>query len=350
MSERKIRLGIAGLGRAFTLMLPTLSADPRLQLVAAADPRVEARLRFETDFSATTYETVEDLCLDPEIETIYVATPHQLHARHVELATAQGKHILVEKPMAISIAECAAMIKTARRSGVHLIVGHSHSFNGPVLHARDIIAGGDFGAVRMIHALNYTDYMYRPRRPEELDTAQGGGVVFSQGAHQIDIVRLLGGGKVRSVRAGTGSWDPSRPTEGAYAAFLTFENGAFATATYSGFAHFDSDEFSGWIGEMGLPKDRSRYGATRRALQSARNNAVEEAILKSARNYGGSSAAISGAVSRPVAHQYFGTVIVSCERADLRPMPEGVMIYEDDEARLHPTTVPDSSRPRSCRS
>jgi len=344
VSERKIRLGVAGLGRAFTLMLPTLGADRRLQLVAAADPRTEARLRFATDFSARTYETVEDLCRDPEVEAIYVATPHQLHARHVALATANGKHVLVEKPMAISIAECTGMIETARRSGVHLIVGHSHSFNGPVLHARNLIAGGDFGAVRMIHALNYTDYMYRPRRPEELDTAQGGGVVFSQGAHQIDIVRLLGGGKVRSVRAGTGSWDPSRPTEGAYAAFLTFENGAFATATYSGFAHFDSDEFSGWIGEMGLPKDRGRYGATRRALQSARN-ADEEAALKSARNYGGNNyAAISGAVSRPATHQHFGTVIVSCERADLRPMPDGVMIYEDYEARLRPTTVPDIPR------
>ena len=120
-------------------------------------------------------------------------------------------------------------------------------------------ASGAFGDVRMINALNYTDYMYRPRRPEELDTAQGGGVVFSQGAHQIDIVRLLGGGKVHSVRAATGAWDPSRPTEGAYAAFLTFDNGAFATVTYSGFAHFDSDEFCDWTGEMGLPKDRGGY-------------------------------------------------------------------------------------------
>ena len=198
MAERKIRLGVAGLGRAFTLMLPTLGADPRLQLVAAADPRAEARRQFETDFDAKTYESVEDLCRDPAVEAVYVATPHQLHARHVETAAAHGKHVLVEKPMAITLAECAVMIEATRRANVHLIVGHSHSFNGPVLHAREIIASGVFGAARMIHALNYTDYMYRPRRAEELDTAQGGGVVFSQGAHQIDIVRLLGGGKVRA--------------------------------------------------------------------------------------------------------------------------------------------------------
>ena len=46
----------------------------------------------------------------------------------------------------------------------------------------------------MINAINYTDYLYRPRRPEELDTAQGGGAVFNQAAHQVDIVRLIGGG------------------------------------------------------------------------------------------------------------------------------------------------------------
>ena len=59
----------------------------------------------------------------------------------------------------------------------------------------------------MINAINYTDYLYRPRRPEELDTAQGGGAVFNQAAHQVDIVRLLGGGRVTSVRAATGAWD-----------------------------------------------------------------------------------------------------------------------------------------------
>lgn len=340
MTERKIKLGIAGLGRAFTLMLPTLGTDPRLALVAAADPRADARRQFEADFTAKTYETVEDLCRDPVVEAIYVATPHQLHARHVETAAARGKHVLVEKPMAISMAECAAMIEAARRFGVHLIVGHSHSFSGPVLHVHKIIASGAFGDVRMINALNYTDYMYRPRRPEELDTAQGGGVVFSQGAHQIDIVRLLGGGKVHSVRAATGAWDPSRPTEGAYAAFLTFDNGAFATVTYSGFAHFDSDEFCDWIGEMGLPKDRGGYGAARAALRSAKN-ADEEAALKSARNYGSSGyAPTRQSASQTRAHQHFGTVIVSCDRADLRPTPGGVMIYEDSKAYLQPTPLP----------
>ena len=93
------------------------------------------------------------------------------------------------------------MIAAARHAGVHLIVGHSHSFDAPILRTRALIASGEYGAVRMITALNYTDFLMRPRRPEELDTAQGGGAVFNQAAHQVDIVRLLGGGRVKSVRA-----------------------------------------------------------------------------------------------------------------------------------------------------
>jgi phthalate 4,5-cis-dihydrodiol dehydrogenase len=339
MAARPIRLGVAGLGRAFTLMLPTFAADPRIVLAAATDLRPEARQRFEGDFGAPTYDTVEALCDDPSVDAVYIATPHQMHADHVVAAAARGKPVLVEKPIAIRLEECRTMIEAARRAGVQLVVGHSHSFNAPILHARKLIDSGAYGAVRMINAMNYTDYMVRPRRPEELDTNQGGGVIFSQGAHQIDIVRLLGGGQVRSVRAMTGNWDTSRPTEGAYSALLTFDDDVFASCTYSGYAHFDSDEFLGNIGEMGLPKDPIRYGAMRKALRAA-GNAGEEAALKAARNYGGSAYAAPAAPSADRRHQHFGSIVVSCERADLRPMPDGVMIYGDDAVRLDPVPVP----------
>jgi phthalate 4,5-cis-dihydrodiol dehydrogenase len=339
MAGRQIRLGVAGLGRAFTLMLPTFVADPRIVLAAATDLRPEARQRFEADFGAPTYDTIEALCDDPAVDAVYIATPHQMHAAHVVAAAARGKHVLVEKPIAIRIEECRTMIEAVRRAGVQLVVGHSHSFNAPILHARKLIDSGAYGAVRMIHAMNYTDYMVRPRRPEEMDTQQGGGVIFSQGAHQIDIVRLLGGGQVRSVRAMTGNWDAKRPTEGAYSALLTFDDDVFASCTYSGYAHFDSDEFLGFVGEMGLPKDPARYGAMRKALRAA-GNPDEEAALKAARNYGGSAYVPPAPPSADRHHQHFGSIVVSCEQADLRPTPDGVMIYGDDEVCLEKVAVP----------
>jgi phthalate 4,5-cis-dihydrodiol dehydrogenase len=323
-------------------MVPTFTGDPRVELVAAASLRPEARRKFTDEFSAKAYETVMELSDDPDVDVVYIATPHQLHAEHAALAAAKGKHLLVEKPMALTVTECQAMISAARKAGVHLIVGHSHSFDAPILKARSLIASGQFGRPRMIQALNFTDFLYRPRRPEELRTEEGGGVVFSQAAHQVDIVRMLGGGRVRSLRAATGAWDPERPTEGAYMALLTFESGAVATLTYSGYAHFDSDELTGWIGELGKPKDETRYGAARKLLQGA-VDAGHEAAMKSARNYGGANYSAAGVPTPgmdPIYYQHFGFVMVSCDHADIRPLPTGVMIYGDTEKRLDPLPQP----------
>lgn len=325
-----VRLGIAGLGRAFSLMLPTLRSDPRISMVAAADPRPEARERFALDFGGRVFESIERLCEDPQVDAVYIASPHQFHADQACMAAAAGKHVLVEKPMALSLEECRAMIAAAKRAGVQLIVGHSHSFDAPVSRARELIASGAYGRLRMVHAFNYTDFLYRPRRAEELDTRSGGGVIFNQAAHQVDVVRLLAGARVREVHASTAAWDPARPTEGAYSCLLRFDDGAFATLVYSGYAHFDSDELMEWVGELGAPKDPSDYGSARRAL------AADETGLKTARNYGGPA---FRPLREPVAHQHFGPLIASCEGADLRPLATGVMIYADSERRFDPVAL-----------
>lgn len=334
-----LRLGVAGLGRAFSLMLPTFAADARVALVAAADPRAAARDRFTADFGGRGFETVAAMCAAGGLDALYIASPHQFHGEHLRLAAAAGLHVLVEKPMALGIADARAMIETARAAGIHLVVGHSHSFDAPYRRTRDLIASGAHGRLRMITALNFTDYLYRPRRPEELDTAQGGGAIFSQAPHQMGIVRLLAGRPARSIRATTGVWDPARGTEGAYNALVDFGDGLAATLTYNGHAHFDSDEFLGWIGEMGTPVDPARHGAARAAL-AATATPAEELALKDRRAYG---ATAWQPPPPPPAHNHFGLVIASCEGADLRPMPDGVMIY-GSQARhfdaLPPPTVP----------
>ncbi|MBA9848526.1 MULTISPECIES: Gfo/Idh/MocA family oxidoreductase [Ralstonia] len=341
MEQRRLRIGVAGLGRAFSLMLPTFLQDPRVQLVAACDPREEARQQFAADFGARTYADVLDLAGDPDVEVIYVASPHQFHAQHTEIAAAHGKHVLVEKPMALNAADCDRMIAACRAANVHLIVGHCHSFDTPYLRTRNLIRSGDFGAVKMIQAFNYTDYLYRPRRPEELMTAEGGGAVFSQAAHQVDIVRLLAGSRATRLRASVGRWDSKRPTEGAYSALIWFENGAYASLSYSGYGHFNSDEWMGWIGEMGDHANPDAYGAARRRLATIASS-NDEAQLKAAGTYGGAAyKPPSTAPDEPARrHQHFGPVIVTCERADLRPMPDSIIVYGDLQRETLPLELP----------
>ena len=330
MVSDTIYFGVAGLGRAFTLMASTLARDPRVRLAAAADPRAEARRSFERDFGGRAYETVEAMCADPAINAVYVATPHEMHAPHVIAAARAGKAVLVEKPMATTLADAEKMVSESNI----LVVGHSHSFDAPVARARAIVASGEVGRVRMIAALNFTDFLYRPRRPQDLDSSRGGGVLLSQAAHQVDIVRLLAGGMAASVRCMAGAWDESRPTEGAYAAMIAFADGAFASLVYSGYGRFDSDELTEWVGELGRVKDPAAYGAARAALARA---GPDEAAARAARNYGGAD--YREAIP-PAHHEHFGPLVISCERADLRPTPKGVWIYGDSERRFEPLPPP----------
>ena len=172
MADRVLRLGVIGLSRGFDLTRPTLLADPRVRVVAAADPRPEARAAFQAEFDAPAYEFAE-LCADRDVEVVYIASPHETHADLTRLAAERGKHILVEKPMALSLAECRAMTAAARAAGVRLLVGPSHGFDPPVVAAGNLIASGEFGRPRMITATTFTDFLYRPRRLAELDTAPG---------------------------------------------------------------------------------------------------------------------------------------------------------------------------------
>lgn len=332
-----MKLGVAGLGRAFVLMLPSFRADPRVRLVAAAAPRAESRDAFEAEFGGRSYPEVAALCADPEVEAVYVATPHQMHADHVTAAARAGKHVLVDKPLAVGLGDGARMVAAARDAGVHLIVGPSHSFDGPVQLARQIIQSGEFGGLRMLQALNYTEFLYRPRRAEELRTEEGGGVMFSQAVHQIDMVRLLAGGEARRVMAMTGNWDAERATEGAYSALVGFASGAFATLTYSGYAHFESDQWMGDVDELGRDKPPDGYGSARRALASAPLG--DEAALKAARTY---RAGVE--TPEPMHHEHFGPVIVLCDRADLRLTPDGVEVYGDTERQFRAAPFGDIPR------
>lgn len=337
-----LRIGVIGLGRAFTLMLPTFQQDPRVQLVAATDPLPQACAQFEKDFHGQVTPHAEALCALRDIDLIYIASPHGLHAQHTALAAQHGKHVWVEKPMAVSLGECQTMIQACRDAGVQLMVGHSHSFNAPVLRAYELIQSGRLGQVKMITALNYTDFLYRPRRPEELNTALGGGVIHSQASHQVDVVRLLGGGQVSTVQACTGQWDAARPTEGAYSALLKFESGAFANLTYNGYGHFDSDVWMDHVGEIGNAKPASesakRYGTARKRLATT-NTSDQESQLKAARNYGGSL--YQPTAQNEDAYQHFGPVLVSCEKADLRLTPKGLWVYgpEHETFEALPTPV-----------
>ena len=330
-------MGMAGLGVASTQILPVLQQVEHIEIAAATDIRKDALAKFAQEYGAATYDDVGAMCASPDIDFVYIATPNELHAEHVIIAARHGKHAIVEKPMALSIEQCEAMNRAAEENGTVLLCGHTHSFDPPIRKIREIVKSGELGKLRMLHSWNFNEFMYRPRMKHELATSHG--VVLNQGPHHVDIVRLIGGGMLRSVRATTGIWNPHRPHEGSYVCYLEFEDGVPATLVYNGYGFFDTAELFDWVGEGGQPRDPEHNLKVRRRLQGI-GDAVEEEQLKEEMRYGRArEGEFSHVWHGPRRQPFFGFTLVSCERGDIRQSPDGLIVYGEDGRREVDLTV-----------
>jgi phthalate 4,5-cis-dihydrodiol dehydrogenase len=313
----KIRIGIVGMGAAGWAFLPPIRGNPAFELVAIAEPGAEMRETVAAETGVAVHPDLPSMLRDAKLDAVYIATPTELHPEHVAEACAAKKHVLTEKPMAIRVEQAQAMVEAASRAGVVLQVGHSHSYDLPIARMREIVVSGALGRVRMVHTWNFTDWMARPRRAAEFDIGQGGGVTYRQGAHQVDILRLIGGGLVKSVRATTFDWDDRRRSIGAHTIFLNFADGAAATAVYNGYGHFSGTELIGGVGEWG-EVTRPRTAPQPSAVMTPEQELA--AKRQRARN----------AIPVSAPHQpHFGLTMVSCERGDIRQSPDGLIVYSE---------------------
>jgi phthalate 4,5-cis-dihydrodiol dehydrogenase len=302
-------------------------------VVAAGADIVPASLeRFGQRFpGARLYDSAEELCSDPDLDAVWVSTPNRFHAEHTVLAANHGKNVVVEKPMALNLTEAERMVEAADRNGVLLMAGHTQSFSLPIRAMTKIIRSGSLGGLRAMHIWSYSDWMLRPRTPDELDPAQGGGVPYRQAPHQVDTIRVLGGGRVRSVRGATGQWLDARPIAGYYTAYLEFEDGTPATIMHNGYGYFLGAELVPW-GES-----RQRYTVEERVRvrKELRGGTRDEDADKQDMRIGGVAERAMGAgdTRRPWEPADLGMVVVSCERGDLRHSKYGLYIYDDEGIR-----------------
>jgi phthalate 4,5-cis-dihydrodiol dehydrogenase len=315
-----IRIGLAGLGTAGRSLPLAVSKTQGFVFVAGADLREEAREQYRAEFGIQTFDSVAAMCEMKELDAVYVATPNPFHAEHAITALEAGKHVMAEKPMALTLDDCDRMMVAADRKRVKLMVAHTRSFNPPIRKMREIVSSGRLGQVTQIHTLRYSPWLLRPREPLEINTELGGGVCYRQAPHQVDIARLLGGGLVRAVRAHAGRWSAENATEGNYSALLQFDNGATGTLIYDGYGYFDDRElieggvFGG--GRSGGPGQRLRQARAEGKLDKNTSRSGEAFQIE------------RGAAKEPE-QPFFGLTLVSCERGAIRQSAEGVFIYDD---------------------
>ena len=327
-----LRVGIIGLGGGASAMIPKFARNPSYHVAAAADIDQGQLDAFSSQYEGKTFLSAQELCDSSEVEAIYIATPNQFHTEHVIMALNGGKHVLIEKPMTLNLTDADAMIEAADRNDLRLGVNVKHSFAPRVRKVRDMVRSGELGQLRMLNWWYYNDWLYSPRTVEELTPELGGGVPWRQGPHMFDILRTIGGGMVRSVRAMTGTWDATRPVAGCYSGFLEFDNGAVSNAVYSGNDHFSSREFTHRVDEGDAWPDRPEHAKARRALIQAGDKDTEIA-MKRARRFGGSGRAEqeSRAQGRPSGWLLGGPFVASFDEGDVRFTTDGLTVYGQTE-------------------
>ncbi len=333
-----LRVGFIGLGGAAAAMIGKFARNPGFKVAGAADVDPEILARFKQDYpDAEAYPKAEGLCESKNIDFIYIGTPNRFHKEHAVMALSGGKHTLVEKPMTVSIEEADAMVDAADRNGVLLGVNVKHSFEPRIQKLREFTKSGELGELRMMNHWRYQDWLYRPRTPEELTPEWGGGILWRQGGHQLDLMRTIGRGLVHSVRGSAKVWDPKRRVPGAHSAYFEFESGATATCVYSGHDHFESKELVYGF-EPGEQLDPNKYAAARRDLVGHNYDVEWETNAARGERYGGGrqreGAPVVGAGGGEGGGAGWilgGPLVVSYDEADVKLSPGGLMVYGDEK-------------------
>jgi predicted dehydrogenase len=202
------------------------------QLVAVADLD-EARAKGAAAESQASYTTDYRKLLEMELDAIINCLPHYLHHESTLLAAARKLHVLLEKPMCVTLDEAKEIITACEENGVKLMIGYVHRFRQELLDAKELIDTGQLGQVLV--AANGFCVRGGPHVPAwvwEKDKA-GGGVLMYGGIHAVDWLRWFLGSEVRSVYGQVRTYSADMDVEDGLVACLEFQNGAVASLVHN---------------------------------------------------------------------------------------------------------------------
>ncbi|HEV8632804.1 MAG TPA: Gfo/Idh/MocA family oxidoreductase [Chloroflexota bacterium] len=202
----KVRWGVIGCGQiARDKALPALAMASNAEPVALADPDPARLERAQAAAPpARPYADAEALLADADVQAVYVATPNFLHAPLAIAAARAGKHVLVEKPMAMNAAEGHEMVAAADRAGVKLMAAYMTLFNPAYQAAKRAVEAGLLGEIVFVRGRH--SYSIAPDRISSaaawrLDRAQGGGPLLDIATYPTFTLRELTGQRIRSLSA-----------------------------------------------------------------------------------------------------------------------------------------------------
>ena len=224
--ERDIGIGLIGSGfMARTYAEVTARYCQHAHLVGVAGGRRAAGLASDYDVQAET--SIESLLHRSDVDAVVITTPEQVHLEHTLRAASAGAHVLVEKPMALTVAQCDEMIAACHEAGVTLMVVQSQRFRGIHHRARKLLDKGAIGPVRQIRhwammPVEWTIPVVRDR-PWYADPDHG--IFLSQCTHDFDMLRWIAGSEARTVYGHVTSYGAHELPNLSIMAQIEFENG-----------------------------------------------------------------------------------------------------------------------------
>lgn len=224
-----VRFGLIGCGRVAPRHAQSLVQLPETELVAVADIREDRARRFSAEYGAQAYTDYDAMLARPDIDAVTVCVPSGLHAQVAIEVLQAGKHVLVEKPIALNLADADRMIATAREAGLKLGVVLQNRYNSPVQQVRTLI---DQGRLGKLYLGSVCVRWYRPQSYYE-DGWHGtlsmdGGALMNQSIHHLDALQWFMG-PVASVYAYTATLAHKMESEDVGVAVVRFRSGALAT-------------------------------------------------------------------------------------------------------------------------
>ncbi|NQY11956.1 MAG: Gfo/Idh/MocA family oxidoreductase [Flavobacteriales bacterium] len=190
-----IKFGIVGCGRIGNRHAEHIIAHSQSELVACYDDKLKVNQTFATDNNTVAADSLEELLANDSIDIINVCVPNGLHSEISVKALNAGKHVLVEKPMALTKAECISMLASSDANNKKLFVVKQNRFNPPVKKLKDLIDEGKLGEIYSVGVncfWNRNEDYYKSsdwKGSQQLD----GGTLFTQFSHFIDIAYYLFG-------------------------------------------------------------------------------------------------------------------------------------------------------------
>jgi predicted dehydrogenase len=228
-------VGILGAGFFGAWHARAIAAVEGVRLVAACDRTFSLAEALAAEHGGKPYSDWRAMLEDKSVDAIAITAPHHLHCELAVAALVAGKHVLLEKPMALSAAECSRIIAAAEASRSKLMVGQIMHFVRPHLVAREILDRGELGRPVTGSSALLKTWMDSNRRDWHLDAATGGGMLMTAGIHALDQLIWLMDGRVRSVSAAAGAAFHDQSADDSAMLLLRFADGRFGQVASVGY-------------------------------------------------------------------------------------------------------------------